>query len=318
MFRQTSNLYLKWMKQNLERFGRVYTLDLLFADFIKRVLSMDTELRDNLRILRSTSFAIDVAMSARWQTARRSSPSSRLHSTLLPSFLSLSDIDVRRKCIHERLAAIWWRDVWRIHEKARFSVREERGGRGEKKKRKMKMRGKYRARGDSCANTWWEFALISTRLACSTRRRRCFSPRCWYFADTQREQRSSFAVDEKQYHGCNTTWEIFFSTTLPIHGRGLRVLESSIKNGCHNESLYKDIWYKYLSHVIYSFSYSDMTLHYEGNSFSNGKFFRNTSSRERQCQKWGSYRNLNSRKQLLCQWKCGLAKFTMHFFIRTT
>lgn len=307
------------MKWNLERFGRVCTLDLqFFADFIERILSMDTVLCDTWWQFKNITINV-VRHRRRDVRSMIDSSGDRLHLrvSILPYFHPFCPsptltCDANASTKDSQPFGDATCDESMRKRVFRFGTSEEAEGR--KKKKKMKMRGKYRARGDSCADTWWEFALISTRLVRSTRRRRCFLPRRWYFADTQREQRSSFAVDEKQYcaddaipHGKYFFQRRRFRFTAVACGR---LLKSSITNGYHNELLHKDIWHKYLSHIIYSFSYSDMTLRYERNSFSNGKLFRNTSSRERQCQKWGSYRDLNSRKQLLCQWKRGLAKFT--------
>lgn len=164
---------LKWMKRNLERFERVYTSGLLFADFIERALSMNTVLRDtlqyNLRILRLRQhrFAIDIATSTRWQTAQT------IISVFVSLFYPTSILSVplrhwRATQMHPRKARshLATRRVTNPWESAFFGSGRARRPRGGKKEGKMKMREKYRARGDSCANTWWEFALIF-REACS-------------------------------------------------------------------------------------------------------------------------------------------------------
>jgi len=169
----------------------------------------------------------------------RRSPSAlrRLHFTLLPSFLSLPDNDMRHKCIHERLAAVRRRDVWRIREKARFSVRDERRS-CEKKKRAMKMWGKIsRVRHPVLLSRWfwWIRGENSCRFSARLARREDVGI---FHRDADISQiyngnsDALFFVNAKQYCGQCTyrvTWVTFCNDSV-WSTVCRRLLESRIKD----------------------------------------------------------------------------------------
>lgn len=157
--------------------------------------------------------------------------------------------------------------------------------RGRKKKKDENARGKYRARprgtppspfharGDSCADTWREFALIF-REACSlvgVFHRDADIPRIHNgnsvpFTST----RSNIADDAIPRHAGDDALQ----TMPPIHGHGLRTFIRdgyTVTNRCIKIAV---------SHVIEHSTYSDIErcVKQEENSLSNGEFFENTSS----------------------------------------
>lgn len=176
----------------------------------------------------STSLVIDVAMSARWQTAQ-AVVSVFASPFYLTSILSVP-LDVRRANASTK-GSQPFDDVWRIHEKAHFSVQDE-GERKRKKRRKEDENARkisravilVRIRG---GNSRW----FSARLARPVRRRRGFPPRRWYSADALLSPtRSNIADNAIPRYVEDVLQRRRLRFTVAACGR---LLESSIRDGYH-------------------------------------------------------------------------------------